>query len=289
MKFSIITPTFNREDLIERAIQSILVQTYTNWEMIIVDDGSTDATSIKIEKYLEDKRIKYILCDKNGGVNKARNLGLKNVSNDSEVVTFLDSDDEFLPSALTDMAFVIKEHPEINSFRFGVKYTNGQLVNNPVHNLVEADFNYYIQNLFTIGEWVCSFRKKIIDEGFQYSEDVMAFEFISYIDLSQKEVLFFSDKIVRIYHTGHEGISNEKPSRKSIENSINGYEMILFKYGKNIREVSKKNFALLNYLLGNILITNKKKRSGFLFTLNGFKNDPFNLRFFRNTFNFIFK
>lgn len=289
MKFSIITPTFNRGDLIERAIQSILSQTYANWEMIIVDDASTDDTSEIIKKYFEDKRIKYVVCKNNLGVNKARNLGFKNISSDSEVITFLDSDDEFLPSALADMMQEINEFPEINSFRFGVQYTNGQLVHNPKHNLVVADFNYYIQNLFTIGEWVCSFRKKVIDEGFQYSKDVQAFEFISYISLSQKEVLFFSDKIVRIYHTGHESISSEKPSQKSIENAINGYEMILYKYGKKIKEVSRKNFAALNYLLGNILITSKKKKRGFLFTLHGFKNDPLNIRFYRNIFNLLFK
>lgn len=289
MKISIITPTFNRGNLIERAIQSILAQKHSDWEMIIIDDASTDSTASNVQKYLVDKRIKYIRCVQNSGVNKARNFGLKSMSDDSEVVTFLDSDDEFLPNALTDMVSEMFNHPKINYFRFGVKYTDGKLVSNPVHNFVEANFAYYIQNFFTIGEWVCTFRKKIIKEGFEYSNEVNAFESIAYIDLSQKETAFFSDKIVRIYHTGHDSISNEKFSKDSKLNAINGYELIISKFGENIRKVSKVNFSKLNYLLGYLLISNEEKRRGFTYTLSAFKNNPCDLRFFRNVLNIIFK
>lgn len=60
LKFSIITPTYNREVLLQRTIQSILAQTFTNWELIIIDDGSTDNTEEAVKKFLTDKRIKYI-------------------------------------------------------------------------------------------------------------------------------------------------------------------------------------------------------------------------------------
>ena len=90
MKFSIITPTYNRANLIERAIKSILNQSYQNFEMIIVDDGSTDNTDEIVSKYLYDTRIRYVKATQNGGVNKARNIGIRNIAQDSDWITFLD-------------------------------------------------------------------------------------------------------------------------------------------------------------------------------------------------------
>ena len=92
MSISIIIPTYNRADLVMRAIESVIRQTDSNWELIIVDDGSTDETQQIIKKYLNDK-VKYI-HQKNAGANKARNLGAKNAS--YSYVSFLDSDDELV-------------------------------------------------------------------------------------------------------------------------------------------------------------------------------------------------
>lgn len=88
--FSIIIPSFNRAKILDKAIESVLYQTYTNWELIIVDDGSTDDTGVFIKKHLIDKRIKYIYQD-NAGVCAARNKGASIA--DGEFLVFLDSDD----------------------------------------------------------------------------------------------------------------------------------------------------------------------------------------------------
>lgn len=96
---SIIIPTYNREKYIERAVQSILGQTYDRYEIIIVDDGSTDNTR-EIIRVLEDKddRIRYIKLEENRGPAYARNIGMKEAK--SEFIAFLDSDDEWLPDKL---------------------------------------------------------------------------------------------------------------------------------------------------------------------------------------------
>lgn len=119
MKFSIITPTYNRAHTIERAIKSLYNQNYSNWEMIIVDDGSTDNTEKVISKYLtKDNRIKYIRLNRNFGVAKARNIGINNISSDSDWIGFLDSDDELLPNAFELMKKKIEEFPVIKHFSF---------------------------------------------------------------------------------------------------------------------------------------------------------------------------
>jgi len=87
---SVIIPTFNRENLIVRSVQSVLKQTYKNIELIIVDDGSTDNTKTVLDG-INDLRLKLIQTDGRKGANYARNLGVSNSQGD--LIAFQDSDD----------------------------------------------------------------------------------------------------------------------------------------------------------------------------------------------------
>jgi len=97
IKISVIIPTFNREKLIGNSIKSVLNQTLKNFELIIVDDGSTDNTKEVVDKF-QDKRIKYIKLDTNQGASNARNIGIKNAK--GKYMSFQDSDDIFYPNKL---------------------------------------------------------------------------------------------------------------------------------------------------------------------------------------------
>jgi glycosyltransferase involved in cell wall biosynthesis len=97
---SIILPTYNRAQFLPRAIKSILNQTYSNWELIIIDDGSTDNTEYIVKKFLKDKRIKYFKEKKNLGGSEARNIGIKKST--GNYITFLDSDDEYLKNKIEE-------------------------------------------------------------------------------------------------------------------------------------------------------------------------------------------
>ncbi len=94
---SIIIATYNRSKLLPRAIGSILDQTYSDWELVIVDDGSTDSTETVVHD-IKDSRIKYFKLDKNRGATYARNYGLDLISGDYFLVW--DSDDVLYPNAL---------------------------------------------------------------------------------------------------------------------------------------------------------------------------------------------
>lgn len=89
-KISIIIPVYNAENYIEECIQSILSQTYKNWELILIDDGSTDNSLCICKKYQNDLRIK-IISKKNGGVSETRNKGIDVAT--GKYITFIDSDD----------------------------------------------------------------------------------------------------------------------------------------------------------------------------------------------------
>lgn len=86
---SIITPFYNRADILPQAIESVLSQTYSDWELLLIDDGSSDSPENVISNY-SDKRIRYIKLDKNAGACHARNVGITNST--GEIIAFLDSD-----------------------------------------------------------------------------------------------------------------------------------------------------------------------------------------------------
>ena len=96
MKFSIVIPTYNRVAFLPKAIESVLAQTYTDWELIIVDDGSTDNTREVVSQY-NDERVTYIY-QQNAERSVARNNGINHAKGD--YVCFLDSDNVMLPNRL---------------------------------------------------------------------------------------------------------------------------------------------------------------------------------------------
>src|SRR5687767_12211495 len=102
---SIITPTYNRAVLVQTTIKSIQAQTFTDWELIIVDDGSTDDTEQAIQHFLSDSRISYVKKP-NSGQAASLNVGVSHAK--GEFITFLDSDDEAYPEWLATVSKEIK-------------------------------------------------------------------------------------------------------------------------------------------------------------------------------------
>ena len=108
---SVITPTYNRAHMLKDAIESVLAQTLTDWEHVIVDDGSTDGTAALVQDYVQrDSRIHY-LYRTNGGLPAARNAGLAEAR--SAYVAFLDDDDLFLPDKLKQQVAVMARRPDL--------------------------------------------------------------------------------------------------------------------------------------------------------------------------------
>ena len=113
---SIIMPSYNTGRFISETIESVLVQTYSNWELIIVDDCSTDNTDEVVKNYLSDDRIHYIKNEINSGAAVSRNRALREAN--GKWIAFLDSDDLWEPDKLNkQIAFM-----ENNDYHFS--YTN---------------------------------------------------------------------------------------------------------------------------------------------------------------------
>lgn len=113
---SIIMPSYNTAKFISETIESVLAQTYPNWELIIVDDCSTDDTDAVVCPYLVDDRIRYIKNEKNSGAAVSRNRALREAK--GKWVAFLDSDDLWFPEKLEKQISFMKK----NDYHFS--YTN---------------------------------------------------------------------------------------------------------------------------------------------------------------------
>jgi glycosyltransferase involved in cell wall biosynthesis len=123
-KLSIIIPCYNSESYIGKTIQSVINQLYSSWELIVVNDGSTDNSVLEVSRYLSvDSRIKLFTIE-NSGVNNARNFGFSKSSCHSEYIHFLDSDDIISPNFYQRLTKFLDDN-----LQFGAVYSNHIFIN----------------------------------------------------------------------------------------------------------------------------------------------------------------
>lgn len=174
-RFSIVIPTYNRERLLARAIDSCLRQTYTDFEVIVSDDGSTDGSRALVERYA-DPRVRFLRCDRNRGIGPARNAGVDAAS--GEWIVFLDSDDELLPDALATMnRCAAQVAPGVGRMVFMYQLDIGGYSPNP--SLVPAVWDYvgylqWLESLRGSSDYCNCIRRKTF-ETVRWAED-RAFE-----------------------------------------------------------------------------------------------------------------
>jgi glycosyltransferase involved in cell wall biosynthesis len=113
-KVTVVVPTYNRAKWVEEAIQSVLRQSFSDFSLVVVDDGSTDNTKEVVLKF-RDPRVKY-LYQENRGVSAARNSGVR--ASTSEYIAFLDSDDMYLDNAIEKSIHAMTQNPSVG-FTFG--------------------------------------------------------------------------------------------------------------------------------------------------------------------------
>lgn len=112
MRFSIVTPLYNKEKYIAETIESVLVQSYSDFELIIINDSSTDR-SLEVVNNFNDQRIN-IYSKTNGGVSAARNYGIKKAQGD--IICFLDADDIWAPTYLEELNNTVSLYPDLGFY-----------------------------------------------------------------------------------------------------------------------------------------------------------------------------
>lgn len=153
--FSIIIPAYNAEPFIKKSIDSVLSQTVDDFEILVVDDGSTDNTSTVV-KNISDLRIRYIY-QPNGGVSAARNTGIKNAKGD--YVCFLDADDLWKPHHLATILKLAEKYPECDVFLTGheILLNNGETILKKIPGVSDdIQSNNVFRNIWDYGYFICT-------------------------------------------------------------------------------------------------------------------------------------
>lgn len=199
---SVIIPTYNREKSILKSVMSVLDQSYSDLELIIVDDGSTDDTP-KIISSIRDKRLKYIRINNSGACN-ARNTGISEAKGD--FIAFHDSDDIWLEDKLEKQMEVMNQyHPDIvfcklNWFIDGS--FEGYLPKNITNGFVEP-----IVSLFDIGTQTIVARKKVFDD-IKFDATMPRWQDFEWLlRATEKYTLYCLDKGLVDYYVGSDSIS----------------------------------------------------------------------------------
>lgn len=231
-KISIQMCTYNRAYFIDKAINSVLSQTFQDWELLILDDKSTDNTEEIISKYLDDPRIRYIKNEENLGITKNRNKAL--TLSQGEYIAVLDSDDYWIDNTKLERQInFLNKHPDY--VLVGTNFIVVDKNNNEINTSRYIFKNLYIRNLLIIKNPFCHssvlYRKReIIDEG-AYDEDLPIWEdYDLWLKLGIKYKL---DKL-KIYTTAYR-VHDNQSNKEKMKVAKNTQKFIIDKYRKNYK------------------------------------------------------
>jgi glycosyltransferase involved in cell wall biosynthesis len=204
MLIDVIIPTFNRAYSLPRAIQSVLNQTHKNFNLIVVDDGSSDGTADLMEKDFKHPKIKFYQ-QSNSGVSSARNFGIMKAQ--AEWVAFLDSDDEWLPQKLSHQVRFAQTHPHLRFIHSNeIWMRHGQRVN-PKNKFDKSHNDIFRRSLelclispsTVMMKKVLAETHGLFDETYPVCEDYDLWLKI----LAREEVGFIKDNLI-IKYGGHD-------------------------------------------------------------------------------------
>lgn len=224
-QISVIIPLYNKAPYIKRAIDSVLSQTIQNFEIIVVNDGSTDGGEQVAEAY-SDARI-HIIDQENQGVSIARNNGVS--ASKSELVAFLDADDEWLPDFLETILSLRKLYPHAGMYGTGCYINKEKTIENCVYN--QTSGNQIIENYFraknTFGDFIIMTSAMVIPKDIFISVGGFPRKYTQHEDrylrarIALDYDVAYSPKLCATYHFNYATYSNR--ARKYVEEPFSKY------------------------------------------------------------------
>lgn len=282
-KVSVIIPTYNRAHLIDKSIQSVLNQTYQNFEIIIVDDASTDNTEEVVNSFASQKII-YLKHEKNKGANAARNSGIAIAK--AGLLAFNDSDDKWMPTKLEKQIKII-ENAEHN---VGIVYTGFyQIINNN---------KSYIPSIY-VKQKDGNIHQSLLDGNFVSTQTVLVkkecFKKLGFFDeelprLQDWELWLRLSKCYKFKFID-EPLVIAVVQPNSITNNSNALavalELIITKHFKN-EGISPQIKSRHHLQLAKSLYFVGRKKDALTYYCEAIKLDPFNLKIFFDIFISLF-
>lgn len=235
---SVVIPLYNKEKSIASTLRTVLNQTFSDYEIVIVNDGSTDGSVEEIEK-VQDDRIRLV-HQPNAGVSAARNRGIEEAKGD--LIAFLDADDEWKPEYLATQYHLFQKYPECSVFACNYEFrdVSGKVTPTLIHKLPFAGEDGILSNYFEVASCshppICSIsvmvKKQVMQAiggfplGIKSGEDLL-----TWARLAVNGMIAYSKRPLAVFNV--EGYDmGDKPKRIPAENDVVGKELqlLLAKY-----------------------------------------------------------
>ncbi len=273
---SVVIPTYNRVELVGRAVHSVLSQTYSDLEIIIVDDASSDNTQDRIEAVQQaDCRVRYLRHDSNRGAQAARNTGIQAAK--GEYVAFLDSDNEWLPRKLErQIALFSHETHVLGAVYCGYRKvsSNGRVLNEYVPRHRGSIYRK------TLSEWLTDtstliVRKDVLVRIHGFDENVRAYqEWDLCIRLARDCEFDFVPECLTLYH------EHTLPTiSKDLLTDANGYLGVVERYQEEIlRECGRRTLGEHYLITGRLFVRAEQFGLAKSYFLKSIRYDPLNIK-----------
>ena len=230
MVISVITPTYNRARFLPAAVASVLSQTFGDFELIIVDDGSEDNTPDVLKPFFADRRVRYVYQE-NQGQSHARNLALKQATGD--FIAFLDSDDVWAPDKLEKQLAVFRANSEVDIVHGDEAIINeqGSVVSLQNMRRYSGRITRYLLADNSVSITTALVRRRCFDEmgGFDTSVGV-ADDYELWLRFSARYCYQYEPGIVASYRVMADQISSDKRRRYAANERI--IQQFLARYGE---------------------------------------------------------
>ncbi|WP_052417508.1 glycosyltransferase family 2 protein [Cellvibrio mixtus] len=228
---SVIMPTYNRKDLIVLAIDSVIAQDYSNWELYVVDDGSSDNTGDLLkDRYGHDARIHYVY-QKNAGQSSARNHGIE--LSQGEYVAFLDSDNLWKSNRLSVGVNILRSHPDVGlcfADSISIDLQGNELGRNNMRRHSGFVFPKMIIDNFVSMNTVLV-KRSILPSGRPFNQlNRLDEDYELWLDLSVNNKYFYIPEFLSLYRIEGDRVSNDFMRRldaneKTVKNIISKYQL----------------------------------------------------------------
>ena len=246
MKISFIIPTYNRAHLVSQTIESILRQPYSQKEIIVVDDGSTDDLEDVINKQ-KCSYLKYIKCNQNKGQNFARNLGIESTS--AEIVTILDSDDQDYGNDLDFIIDYFQKYQHVSViFTPVMSKKKLKIISNIKQCYFKMGFLQMIDGTYS-GEYQAFFRRDKLPKFF-FREDLCikrSCTLLTFLEYFDKEFFTILPTLTKLYNDEHKDrLGNKNSIQKDSNELAKCYSLLIEEFGIQILSL---NIAFYNNLI----------------------------------------
>ena len=313
MRFSVIIPLYNKAPYVAKALQSVLAQTFTDYELIVVDDGSMDESAIIAARFIEGRERCQLIRQENAGVSMARDNGV--AASHGDYLCFLDADDWWEPTFLEEMSKLIDEFPDAGIY--GANYT---VVNETKHKTrvakigVEEGFekgyiNYcqaYAKTMY-MPLWtgaVCMPRS-VFDEMGGFPQGIkLGEDFLLWIHIALRHKVVFLNKPLAFYNqdvdaanrgVGHlhnpkehmlwnltdlEPLEATDKDYKQLVDNLRTYDMMPYLLDKRYRDVARAELNKVDWSRQSKKTVREYKRSiGYLRIKNAIRKFVWNILF----------